>query len=224
MSSVSVAPPGNGLDRPGNSRPGRALLVLAHPRGDSLTAQIADRAHGRLATEGLAVDLLDLHAEGFDPRMTPADEPDWANRDKGYSAEVKAHMRRIDAADSIVVVFPIWWYAPPAILKGWIDRVWNYGYAYGRSKPRFSGKRIIWIGLAGEPQEGFAEMDELVDRYLRVAISNYCGFGDVSVRLIFNTLAEGVAEESRADHLRNVFAPADGALDDFFGSRAPVGV
>jgi putative NADPH-quinone reductase len=156
--------------------------------------------------------------------MTPADEPDWANRDKEYSAEVKAHMRRIDAADSIVVVFPIWWYAPPAILKGWIDRVWNYGYAYGRSKPRFSGKRIIWIGLAGEPQEGFAEMAELVDRYLRVAISNYCGIGDVSVRLIFNTLAEGVAKESRADHLRNVFASADGALDDFFGSRAPVGV
>jgi Flavodoxin-like fold len=82
-------------------------MVMAHPHGDSLTAQVAARAEARLEADGVAVDLLDLHAEGFNPRMTRADEPAWGDRDKTYSAEVVAHMRPIDTADLIVVVFPV---------------------------------------------------------------------------------------------------------------------
>ena len=74
------------------------LLVVAHPRTDSLTAAVAARTRARLLAEGHTVDLLDLAAEGFDPRMTPEDEPDWADRDKKYSPEVHAHMDRIVAA------------------------------------------------------------------------------------------------------------------------------
>ncbi len=56
---------------------------------------------------------------------------------------------RILDADVIVAVFPVYWQSVPAVLKGWIDRVWNYGFAYGRSKPRLAGKRILWLGPAG---------------------------------------------------------------------------
>ncbi|ONI89929.1 hypothetical protein ALI22I_13430 [Saccharothrix sp. ALI-22-I] len=99
-----------------------------------------------------------------------------------YSAEVRSHMDRISAADLHVVVFPVWWFAPPAILKGWIDRVWNHGFAYGRSRPRLAGKRMRWIGLAGESRETFvAGMEELMDRQLRVGLSNFCGITDASL-------------------------------------------
>ena len=52
------------------------------------------------------MDLLDLYAEGFDPRLTPVDEPDWQGREKRYSPKVHAHMRRVEEADEVVVVLP----------------------------------------------------------------------------------------------------------------------
>ncbi|MFI0448119.1 NAD(P)H oxidoreductase [Actinomadura sp. 6N118] len=171
----------------------KALLVVAHPRRDSLTAQVAEQTRDHLTKNNYTVDVLDLHAEGFDPRMTLEDEPDWTNRDKPYSAEVRNHMKRIDAADFIVVVFPVWWYGLPAILKGWIDRVWNYGFAYGRSKARLAEKRMLWLGLAGESQESYAEhgLNDLLARQLQVGISNYCGIKDVSVQFIYGTIPDG---------------------------------
>ncbi|WP_040799984.1 NAD(P)H oxidoreductase [Nocardia higoensis] len=163
-----------------------ALVVLAHPRPDSLTAHIARLTAQRLTAAGYRIDLLDLHAEDFDPRMTAADLPEWGNRDKTYSAEVESHMRRILAADIVVAVFPVYWVQVPAILKGWIDRVWNYGFAYGRSKPRLAGKRALWLGLAGAAAD-----DPLVDimrqslsAQLDDGIAYYCGFAESSVGLL----------------------------------------
>ncbi|MFE9748008.1 NAD(P)H oxidoreductase [Saccharothrix saharensis] len=169
----------------------KSLVVVAHPRADSLTSQVASGLVGHLTAHGVEVDLLDLHGEGFDPRMTIEDEPDWADRDKVYSASVRAHMARIEAADLLLVVFPVWWFGPPAILKGWVDRVWNYGFAYGRGRPRLAGKRMRWIGLAGETRETFAErgMDDVLDRQLRVGVSHYCGITDAALTLLYGTLA-----------------------------------
>ncbi|MGC0418975.1 NAD(P)H oxidoreductase [Embleya sp. AB8] len=170
-----------------------ALLVVAHPRADSLTARMAARAHTRLLAAGHTVDVLDLHAEGFDPRMTVEDEPDWADRDKTYSPEARAHMARIEAADTIVVVFPVWWFGLPALLQGWVDRIWNYGFAYGRSHARLAGKRMLWLGLAGYSEDHFTSggWDDLLDRRLRVGISNFSGIQDATVHLLYDTVATG---------------------------------
>lgn len=163
-----------------------ALVVVAHHRTDSLTAHTARRATARLEAAGYCVDVLDLHAEGFDPRMNVSDQPDWGDREKPYSDETQAHMRRILDADLIVAVFPVYWQSVPAILKGWIDRVWNYGFAYGRSKPRLAGKRILWLGLAGatgaDPVvEG---MRTVLETNLSEGIAYYCGFSHSAVGLL----------------------------------------
>ncbi|MGW0548015.1 NAD(P)H oxidoreductase [Streptomyces altiplanensis] len=178
-----------------------ALLVVAHPRPDSLTAQLAERARVRLAADGYSVDVLDLHAEDFDPRMAPADEPDWADQEKEYSPEVRAHMRRVEAADTVVVVFPLWWFGLPAVLKGWIDRVWNHGFAYGRPVPRLRGKRMLWLALAAYEEEAFtgAGWDELVGRQLRVGISEYCGIEDAEVHFVYDSLKAGADALKEAD-------------------------
>ncbi|MFJ3922088.1 NAD(P)H oxidoreductase [Streptomyces sp. NPDC090022] len=171
----------------------RALLVLAHPRTDSLTAQLAGRAARRLERDGYELDVLDLHAEQFDPRMSPEDEPDWADTGKRYSAEVHAHMARVDAADLIVVVFPLWWFGLPAILKGWIDRVWNNGFSYGLSSPRLAAKRMVWISLVSYGRERFTKLgwEEVVTRTLRDGISGYCGIEDATVHLVYDSLTVG---------------------------------
>ncbi|GAA4605027.1 putative NADPH-quinone reductase [Actinoplanes octamycinicus] len=167
-----------------------ALVVFAHPRPDSLTAATAARARDTLVAGGCTVDVLDLYGEGFDPSLLPDDEPDWADAAKEYSAEVRAHMARIAAADEIVVVFPVWWFGLPAMAKGWVDRVWNRGFAYEPST--LKGKRIRWVGLAGGSAADYAVqgLDEILDRQLRVGISEFCGITDATVQLIYDTLTE----------------------------------
>ncbi|MFF4364554.1 NAD(P)H oxidoreductase [Streptomyces sp. NPDC001594] len=163
-----------------------ALVVVAHHRTDSLTAHTARRAAARLEAAGYRVDLLDLHAEGFDPRMNAADQPDWGDREKAYSDETHAHMRRILDADVVVAVFPVYWQHVPAILKGWIDRVWNYGFAYGRSKPRLAGKRMLWLALAGATSDDpvVEGMRTLLETNLNEGIADYCGFSRSTVGLL----------------------------------------
>ncbi|GAA2435366.1 NAD(P)H oxidoreductase [Streptomyces lavendulocolor] len=163
-----------------------ALVVVAHHRTDSLTAHTARRAAARLEAAGYRIDLLDLHAEGFDPRMNTSDQPDWGDRDKPYSDEVRAHMRRILDADVVVAVFPVYWQSVPAILKGWIDRVWNYGFAYGRSKPRLAGKRMLWLGLAGATGADpiVDGMRTVLETNLSEGIAYYCGFSHSTVGLL----------------------------------------
>jgi NAD(P)H dehydrogenase (quinone) len=174
-----------------------ALVVVSHHRADSLTVHIGDVVAARLKEAGYAIDLLDLRAEGFDPRMTVADQPDWSDRDKAYSPEVRAHMDRVLAADVIVPVFPVYWNGAPALLKGWIDRVWNYGFSYGRSRPRLAGKRMLWLGLAGTPDgdDYTAWLNETLDRVLREGVSFFNGVTEAAVRLLYD--AEG--EPQRVD-------------------------
>ncbi|RJL33351.1 NAD(P)H oxidoreductase [Bailinhaonella thermotolerans] len=190
-----------------------ALLVVAHPRTDSLTARVAARARESLETSGYTVDLLDLHAEGFDPRMTPEDEPDWTDRDKAYSPEVRAHMARVEAADAIVVVFPVWWFGLPAILKGWIDRVWNYGFAYGRRPARLAAKRMHWIGLTGYTEEVFVEggWNDLLERTLKVGVSAFCAIEDTEVTLIHGA----VPDTPTPAHPERILTTAANALTAF---------
>ncbi len=192
------------------------LLVLAHPRSDSLTAQVAGHLQARMEEADGTVDVLDLYAEDFDPRLTPVDEPDWEDREKRYSPEVHAHMDRIAAADDILVVFPVWWFAPPAVVKGWIDRVWNYGFAYGRSKPRLAGKRMLWLGLAGGPDSDYAKtgLDSAVDIQLRAGVSQFCGIVDSSVRLLHGTELSGVPQAQRSARVREVLTAAGEALEE----------
>ncbi len=208
-----------------------ALIVVAHPRPDSLTAHIARRTARRLTDAGYRIDLLDLNAENFDPRMTDADLPDWNNREKTYSPEVESHMRRILAADVIVAVFPVYWMQVPAILKGWIDRVWNYGFAYGRSKPRLAGKRMLWLGLAGaaDDDEVVALMQQALSAQLDDGIAYYCGLAHSSVGLLPGAeekpqrldadgnllLDEALTGTARDAHYAALEARAAGFVDDF---------
>ena len=165
-----------------------ALVVVAHHRADSLTAHIAAKVAWRLKEAGYEIDLLDLRAEGFDPRMTEADQPDWNDRDKVYSEEAQRHQRRLLDADVIIPVFPIYWFHVPALLKGWIDRVWNYGFAYGRSKPRLAGRKMLWIGLAGATATDPTApvMQEALEGLLRDGVSYYCGVSEAAVEILFD--------------------------------------
>lgn len=102
------------------------LLVLAHPDPRSFNRAIADVAGETLAGLGHDVRFHDLCAEGFDPHLSHHEFPLCAALDQ----RIETHCRELREADGIVIVHPNWWGMPPAVMTGWIDRVFRPGIAY----------------------------------------------------------------------------------------------
>ncbi|MBM3796131.1 MAG: NAD(P)H-dependent oxidoreductase [Acidobacteria bacterium] len=101
-------------------------ILLAHPRPGSLCHQLARAAADAACAQGWTAALHDLYAERFDPVMGDAEA---ASR-RSDDPLVERHCAEVATADGIVIVHPNWWSGPPAILKGWCDRVMRPGVAY----------------------------------------------------------------------------------------------
>jgi NAD(P)H dehydrogenase (quinone) len=132
----------------------RALLVLAHPLSDSLCAHLARQAIDALQARGATVDVLDLYAEEFAPALTAAERRlHYATPEPG--PDILALQQRLAAADTLVLVFPTWWFGLPAILKGWFDRVWAPKFAFEHGtpiKPLLTGlKSCLVVTTLGSP-------------------------------------------------------------------------
>ncbi|MEM9497488.1 MAG: NAD(P)H-dependent oxidoreductase, partial [Pseudomonadota bacterium] len=104
------------------------LTVLDHPNPASLSAAVAGRFMDGARAAGHTAELADLHAEGFDPRWSVQDIE--AEGPAGAPADVTFEQDRIARADAICLVFPLFWWGMPAMTKGWVDRVWSWGWAY----------------------------------------------------------------------------------------------
>ena len=134
-----------------------AHIVLAHPEPKSFNAYLAQVARGTLERDGWSVTLSDLYAMGFDPcergaHFAPRQNPERfdAQAEQRFASErgtlptlVAAEIAAMDRANLVVLQYPMWWHLPPAMLKGWFDRVLVYGEVY-TSKKRFEHGR--WAG------------------------------------------------------------------------------
>jgi NAD(P)H dehydrogenase (quinone) len=104
----------------------KITIILGHPTKNSLNHAIAKAVYDSLLQTGHSVVFHDLYAEGFDPLLTPEE----IARDADLPLLIKRHCDEIVEADGIVIIHPNWWGQPPAIVKGWIDRVIRPGVAY----------------------------------------------------------------------------------------------
>ena len=104
----------------------KVSVILAHPRKGSFNHAIAEVAMKTLASEGHEVIFHDLYSERF-PAILPATE---ISRGATLPKIISRHCKEISSAEGIIIVHPNWWGQPPAILKGWIDRVLRPGVAY----------------------------------------------------------------------------------------------
>jgi NAD(P)H dehydrogenase (quinone) len=102
-------------------------VILAHPDQKSFNHAIAQTAIKAIKTNGHTVFFHDLYQEKFDPLLNTEE----ISEDAKLPAKIKKHCKEIAAADGIVIIHPNWWGQPPAILKGWVDRVIRPGVAYG---------------------------------------------------------------------------------------------
>jgi putative NADPH-quinone reductase len=105
------------------------LVILAHPYTKSYCYALFERVAWTLEQAGHTVDRLHLDSEAFDPVMRGEDLAGYA---KGQSADpaVTVYQARLDAAQQLVFIFPIWWEVMPALLKGFLDKVFTKGWAY----------------------------------------------------------------------------------------------
>ena len=106
-----------------------ALVVYCHPSPESFTAAVRDVVLARLGAAGAQTEVIDLYAEGFDPAMGRRDWEAYLTP-PGPDADVAGHVAALSRADTLIFVYPTWWYGLPAVLKGWLDRVLLPGVAF----------------------------------------------------------------------------------------------
>jgi NAD(P)H dehydrogenase (quinone) len=106
-----------------------ALIVVAHPNPQSRIHAVAHQVAQGVAAAGHSSEIADLAAEGFDPRFTNHDNAVHLEQ-RVPSPDVLAEQARIDRSDALVLVYPVYWWSFPGLLKGWIDRVFCNGWAY----------------------------------------------------------------------------------------------
>jgi NAD(P)H dehydrogenase (quinone) len=102
------------------------LIILGHPDEKSFNHAIADTCRNRLIENGHSVIFHDLYKEGFNPVIDKIEIP----KDGQTDAVIQAHCEELNNSNGIIIIHPNWWGQPPAILKGWIDRVFRPGIAY----------------------------------------------------------------------------------------------
>lgn len=163
------------------------LIVFDHPRRNSLTGAVLDVFVEGLESAGHTAEIADLHREGFDPRMLVEDEPRWKDRTQTYSQTIVREQQRADRSDAMVLLFPVWWWSVPAMTKGWIERIWNQGWAHGWA--RVKHQKGLAIGVAADDAESFQrrQYDLAMDIQIRKGIMQYCGIENSSLALLHNS-------------------------------------
>lgn len=129
----------------------RVLMVYCHPVEGSFNAAVRDRALAALRVAGHQVDLVDLYREGFDPVLSTAERQAYLADTAWVVARVQRHVDLLKAAEGLLFVYPTWYYGPPAMLKGWLERTWLPDVAF--TVPRQKGdkpgpglRHVRWLG------------------------------------------------------------------------------
>jgi NAD(P)H dehydrogenase (quinone) len=204
----------------------RFLIVLAHPERGSFTANLARYGRSALERAGHEVDLADLYAMQFDPvsdrrNFTLAADPvcydqqleeRHASMTAGFSADLQLEIDRLKSCDVLILQFPIWWLGMPAIMKGWVDRVFAIGVTYGGGRwfdrGVMHGKwAMLAVTIGGTEQayspQGIYGPASDVLRPINHGILAFCGFGVVEPFLAF---APARKDEQQRQRMFNAYA------------------
>ncbi len=152
----------------------QAHFVLAHPETQSFNAHLVRSGSAALEAAGWSTSTSDLYAMGFDPceradhyahraepsRFDAQTEQRHASAEGTLPKMVMDELALMDRADLLILQYPMWWHLPPAMLKGWFDRVLAYGDAYTSKKRfengRFTGKRAMLSVTVGTSRNTYA--------------------------------------------------------------------
>ncbi|TCQ01033.1 NAD(P)H dehydrogenase (quinone) [Sphingomonas sp. PP-F2F-A104-K0414] len=172
------------------SRRAHVVLVMAHPAATSLTRSVTAAVVEALEALGHTAEVADLAAERFDPVFGPADHAAYAAGDP-MPDDVLKEQRRIDGADHLVLVYPVYWWSMPALLKGWIDRVFVSGWAFAEDAEQGIVKKlgrlkVHLIALGGADSATYAKRGyrQAMQTQIEHGIFDFCGAPVVTSELM----------------------------------------
>lgn len=192
-----------------------ALIVTAHPESTSLTNNIATRIGAGLIEAGHSFEIANLAAEGFDPRFGMADLG-VHRRKTPPPADVAAEQARIDRSDTLVLVYPVYWWSMPALLKGWIDRVFSNQWAFdftlneGKLVKKLQHLKVHLVGVAGADAGTYDRHGYLGAMKTQIdhGIFDYCG-----ARVVTSELLRDSETQDALQHLETARRIGRGLFD-----------
>lgn len=185
----------------------KVLCVLAHPRRMSFTRALLDRFAEGLVESGHEYEIADLYRENFDPCYSEEDFDNY--RGEGpLPDEIRREQARAAGADALALFFPVWWWSFPAILKGWIDRVFRHDFAVqyidGAPVGLLAQRKAVLICPAAADRAAFRKYGyhSALQRQVDAGILGYCGIADVETFIFPDVDSDPAA---RAAHLEKAF-------------------
>lgn len=190
------------------NRPQRHVVILCHPDENSFNAAVARTYCEKVRSLGYEAILRDLYRLGFDPVLKAGERP--AAGGQAISDDVATELEAIRGADIFVLVYPIWFGTPPAMLKGYVERVFGAGFSYRavltqQSHPLLGGGHLLsitssgstttWLDLRG----AWRSLRDVFDNYLAQAFSMAS-----SHHLHLESVVEGMGESEVGEKLRKV--------------------
>ena len=165
------------------------LIIFAHPNPQSLNGQLKQTLAEQLQNDGHKVEIRDLYQLNFNPVISAADMA--GQRTGRVADDVSQEQQFIAQADALTFIYPIWWTGLPAILKGYIDRVFSYGFAYrydqGIQKGLLTGKQVVVINTHGKSHDEYEAtgMSQALLLTSDKGIYSYCGL-EIRQHLFFD--------------------------------------
>jgi NAD(P)H dehydrogenase (quinone) len=154
----------------------RVLVIRAHPLEDSFNAALHARTLAGLARAGHEVDAIDLYADGFDPRLSASDRAQYHDPAAPLPPDLVPYVEKLRCAEALVLVFPVWCFGVPAILKGFFDRCLRPGVSFelvdSHVRPKLQNiRKLAAVSTYGRPRWMVWYVGDLprrqVTRYLR---------------------------------------------------------
>jgi len=164
------------------------LVVLSHPDTKSFSHAIAQRFMDGVLEAGHTCEFADLHAEGFNPCWSLEDIE---NDGTSPPEDIQREQARIEKCDTVCFVFPLFWFGMPAMLKGWIDRVWSWGWAYDQlddhNKSLQKDRTAIMLIPAGanpNSWEPYADIEKSMLNIWETGTLGYFGFKNKQIHIL----------------------------------------
>ena len=200
----------------------KVFVVYWHPEPQSFNGAMFRTACEILAGAGHEVKTSDLHDMHFDPvssrnNFTSVKDPDYlklqleemhATGVNGFSAEIEAEMEKLEWCELMIWQFPLWWFGLPAVLKGWVDRVFAMGRIYGGDRIYgtgvFRGKRALLSLTTGGPEEAYRKGAFNGDiaailRPIHRGMLQFVGFDILAPQIVYGPIR--LTDEQRKQHL-----------------------